>query len=152
MPHEEDEETAPGDLELGIPGHAGKSPASRRLQRYLKEKGVSFESEGDAVRININGLIIEVNDEGDRGIIVQAQAPLPVGEGIPEEEARTLYYFGLAASIIGGGEYLAEEIVPGYPTISVSKPVEGLEEAAEKIIAVVEALLAVTGKTRHPEQ
>ncbi len=146
MPHGEDEGVSPGELELGIPGHAGKSPESRRLQQYLKEKGVSFESEGDAVRVTINGLIIELNDESDKGIIVQVQAPLPVGEGIPEEEARTLYYFGLAASIIGGGEYLAEEIVPGYPTISVSKPVGSLEEAAEKIMAVVEALLAVSRK------
>ena len=120
--------------ELGIPGHASKRPSMHRLQQLLRELGLSFEAEGETVRIHVGGIVLELSDYGEE-IQVQVEV-VPEPAASPEENARSFYLFGLASALIRAEEYGVERIA-GYTMIWASRSLGSLEEAVNLLEGAV---------------
>lgn len=129
--------------EHGVPGHGGGADWAKRLQSFLREKGFSFEAEGEAIRIHVGLLGVEVVEHGD-GYAVVVTAPLPASssDAGDEETARALRDALSVLAGLGADEisYEVEEDVPGYPvlraTVAYGDPgrlAESLEKALSRL-------------------
>lgn len=96
------------------------------LQERLRELGASFEAEGEATRIHIGGVVVEVKRDPELGDILQVQLFLPVPGDDVGEYVRD---FRIASRIITGlggvVSYVAEEAAPGYPVLRAIVPYSG---------------------------
>lgn len=129
-----------GDEELGIPGHAGKSGASKRFQRLLAKVGCSFEAEGDTTRLMLgSGTLIEVKEEPGEGVVVEASIPLPTSTAELEQGGRSIVKaFELLLSLGREPEYSIDNSLPGYPVLRGRVVFKSVEEAYQ---AIEEAVL-----------
>ncbi len=124
--------------ELGIPGHASKKPSMHRLQTMLRELGLSFEAEGDTIRIHFEGITIELNDYNEN---IQVQIEItPDPNTLPEEAAKNFYLFGLATALIRAEEYGIENL-SGYTILWAARNLDTLEDAVELIEKTIRKLI-----------
>ncbi len=129
--------------EEGIPGHASKKDWARRLQSFLKEKGVSFEAEGEAVRIHINGFTVEVMEAPNgEGYAIAVTVPLPgsSSEAADEEARRTVAEALRFAGLLGAEElgYEVDTSIPGYPSMRITVVYREPEKLAETLMKAIE--------------
>ena len=138
--------------ELGIPGHAGHSSWSRRLQSWLRDCGLHFEAEGEATRISLGGgVLLEIAEslEGE-GYEVVASIPLAgtgreaVETGLPALVARAL---DVIARVAGDRQlnYDLDTSLPSYPILRVRAAFTDPWEMAE---AIAEALSDECGRSQ----
>ncbi len=133
------------DMEHGIPGHASKKEWANRLQRWLKERGVSFEAEGEATRIHLDsGVYVEVAEslEGS-GYDLVVTVPLPgTGEEAGEDTIRAIRDAFELLHLVGGGlRYELDNSIPEYPSLRIMRGFEDPEELVEKLIGALERFL-----------
>ena len=124
--------------EQGIPGHAGKKDWARRLQSFLRESGISFEAEGEATRVHLGMLSVEVTESGENSYAIVITVPLPgsSADAGDEENARA-YSNALRVLERLGAEEIRYELdtdVPGYPSLRIIVEYSDPGELAEKLI------------------
>ena len=124
--------------EQGVPGHMGKKDWAKRLQGFLRDAGISFEAEGEATRIHLGMLSIEVTEAGENGYAVVLTVPLPgSSEDAGDEETVNAYRDALRVLAGLGAEELRYELdtdMPGYPALRVIIEYSDPNELAEKLI------------------
>jgi hypothetical protein len=125
--------------EEGIPGHASSEEWAWRLQRRLRELGVSFEAEGSATRITLpGGAIVEVVEAGE-GYGLAATIPLP-GGGDPEAADAAWEALRLMASLGVELSYELDTSLPGYPMLRVTAAFRDPHALSEKLLSALQAL------------
>jgi hypothetical protein len=124
--------------EQGIPGHAGKKEWAKRLQGFLRESGISFEAEGEATRIHLGMLSVEVTEAGETGYAVVITIPLPGSSSDAEdEEAAKAYMDALKVLARLGADEIRYELdtdMPGYPVLRAVIEYSNPDELASKLI------------------
>lgn len=124
--------------EQGVPGHMGKKDWAKRLQGFLRDAGISFEAEGEATRIHLGMLSIEVTEAGENGYAVVLTVPLPgSSEDAGDEETVNAYRDALRVLAgLGAGEprYELDTDMPGYPTLRIIVEYSDPNELAERLI------------------
>lgn len=133
--------------EQGIPGHAGKKDWAKKLQAFLRESGISFEAEGEATRIHLGMLSIEVTESGESNYAIVITVPLPGSSADAEDEENVKAYSNALEMLrrLGVDEvkYELDTDVPGYPSLRIMIEYSDPSELAEKLI---EALKPFTGR------
>ncbi len=123
--------------EEGIPGHASKEEWAWRLQRRLREIGVSFEAEGSATRISLpGGAVVEVV-EAEGGYGLAATVPLPAG-GDPEAAEAVATALRVMARLGVELHYELDDSLPGYPMLRVTADFQDPYTLAERLLEALE--------------
>ncbi len=123
----------------GIPGHAGKSEWSKRLQEWLRDCGFRYEAEGEATRIMVDGVLVQVAEGEGEGYSVIVSAPLPSHGGSEAEAADACAALRLAARIAGEEsiKYEIDDSLPSYPMLYI---IIGFSDPWSLAQALVDAL------------
>jgi len=136
-----DDEVSPEE-EHGIPGHAGKKEWAKKLQGFLREAGISFEAEGEATRIHLGMLSVEVTESGETGYAVVITVPLPGSSSDAEDEEMVSAYRNAAKILAGLGadeiRYELDTDMPGYPALRAIIEYRDPVELAEKLVKALE--------------
>jgi hypothetical protein len=126
-----------------VPGHGSRKEWAKRIQSFLKEKGVSFEAEGEAVRIHVDGFTVEVMEApGGEGYAIAITVPLPgsSSEASDEEVRRTVSEALRLAGLLGAEElsYELDTSIPGYPSMRIMVVYKEPEKLADTLIKALE--------------
>lgn len=123
----------------GIPGHVGKSEWSKRLQEWLRDCGLRYEAEGEATRIMVDGVLVQVAEGEEGGYSVIVSAPLPSRGASDAEVADACNALRLAARIAGeeGIKYEIDDSLPSYPMLYI---IIGFSDPWSLAQAIVDAL------------
>lgn len=133
-----------GEEPTGIPGHVSGKEAARWFQKLVRDLGCRFEAEGDVTRIHLESSIVEVKDDPERGVILEATIQLPPSTG---EDPR--FYAdgaGLALELVSrlspGREvsYSLDESIPGYPFLRLVVGYDSLGEAYNDLARALKGL------------
>ncbi len=133
------------ELEHGIPGHASKKTWANRLQQWLKQRGVSFEAEGEATRIHLpSGVYIEITEsmEGE-GYDVVITVPLP-GTGSEAGDTKSAISDAFEIVSLLGGElrYELDDSLPEYPSLRIIRSYRDPEELVDALISALDRFLS----------
>lgn len=132
--------------EAGIPGHAAKTGWAKRLQGFLRDRGISFEAEGEATRIHLGDIVVEVAEAGGgRGYAVVITVPLPGSSREADEAAGRALADAIRLAGLLGAEGLGYELdtsLPGYPSLRIIVEYMDPRELADTLIAALEKYLA----------
>ena len=126
---------------IGVPGHPGKSEWSRMLQEWLRDCGLSFEAEGEATRIMVGQVAVQVAEGEDGGYSVIVSVSLPGrgvdAQGVEDEIARAVR---LASRIAGERSlrYDVDQSLPDYPMLYIIVGFEDPYSMAEALTGALE--------------
>ena len=133
-------------MEEGIPGHAGKTEWAKKIQGFLKERGVSFEAEGEATRIHLDDIVVEVTEaESGEGYAIVITVPLPgsSSEALDEATSRTLASAMKLAGLLDAEElgYELDTSLPGYPSLRIIVEYSDPNTLADKLVEALKKYL-----------
>jgi hypothetical protein len=126
-----------------VPGHGSRKEWAKRIQSFLKEKGVSFEAEGEAVRIHVDSFTVEVMEApGGEGYAIAITAPLPGSshEALDEDVRKAVDGALKLAGLLGAEElkYELDTSIPGYPSMRIMVIYKEPEKLADALIKALE--------------
>ncbi|MET1128536.1 MAG: hypothetical protein ABWW70_04385 [Thermoproteota archaeon] len=129
-----------GAVEEGIPGHSASAEWARRLQEFLRDRGYRFEAEGEATRIHLGDLQVEVTQDGDKFQLVFS-VPLP-GRASAEEVEPSIRAYETAMKLllfVGEGEptYSVDDSLPGYPVLHITVSFSSPESLADRLMSAL---------------
>ena len=139
--------------EVGLPGHPSKKEWAKKLQRFLKENGFSFDAEGEATLVNLGEVTIEVGESNGK-YAVTVSVPLP-GAGEDDDPDHYSEAFRKAITVmlgIGGSlEYQLDTSLPDYPTLYITRKFDDPEELVDKFISALRKIGPRTSRSIREE-
>ncbi|ABM80359.1 hypothetical protein [Hyperthermus butylicus] len=129
-------------VETGIPGHSSSKDWAKRIQSFLREKGISFEAEGENIRIHVDGVTVEVTEapSGENYAVV-ITLPLPASSSEADEQTRGTIDAGFKLAGLLDAEELGYELdtsIPGYPSLRIVVEYKDPNKLADKLIDALE--------------
>jgi hypothetical protein len=111
----------------------------KRLASKLKELGVEHEYEGEALRLHIGELVVEVTTHPEGGYMVSMQVPLPGSSG--DQPDHYVNAFANAVRLFlrlsGSPEYQLDTSLPDYPMLYIVRryddPWKMVDEVAKAV-------------------
>jgi hypothetical protein len=132
----------------GIPGHVAEEGWSKSLQEWLKECNFSFEAEGEATRINIDGVLVEVA-EASQGegydIVISVQLPSQGSSESASDAELVARAIELAVKVAENRRirYDLDDSLPDYPML---RAIINFKDPWDLVDAVYKALQNECGR------
>ena len=127
--------------EISVPGHGSSKDWAKRIQSFLREKGVSFEAEGENIRIHVDGVTVEVTEApSGEGYAIVITLPLPASSSESDEQARSSIDTGFRLAELLEAEELRYELdtsIPGYPSLRILVEYRDPGKLADKLIGAL---------------